>query len=53
MKVACELCDYAHETEQDAEACGRQHGMEHDAWCQCEQCRWERAIDTVLEHQYD
>lgn len=49
----CFLCDKLHAELEDAEACERRHGLEHDAWCQCEQCRWERAIDTALEHQYD
>lgn len=45
----CMCCDKLYTELEDAEACERRHGLEHDAWCACAQCQHERAADTAKE----
>jgi len=45
----CFLCDRLYAELEEAEACERRHGLEHDAHCGCETCQMERARDTAQE----
>ena len=47
----CFLCDKLYAELEEAEMCERAHGLEHDAWCGCDECRAERIADTAEDYE--